>query len=53
MISFDFQPVLVGAALTPRLVDAPIVGRTISHVVYAIDRATIADGPLPAGRTAQ
>lgn len=36
----------IGGTLTPRLVDAPIEGRPVRHVVYAIDRLAFANGPL-------
>lgn len=36
----------IGGVLTPRIVDAPVEGRPTPHVVYAIDQAAFANGPL-------
>lgn len=36
----------IGGVLTPRRVDAEMAGGVVSHVVYAIDRAGFASGPL-------
>ncbi len=36
----------IGAALTDRIDEAEMAGRTVRHVVYAIDRAGFASGPL-------
>jgi len=38
----------IGARLTGRTLDVPMAGAMASHVVYAIDRADFASGPLRA-----
>lgn len=36
----------IGGVLTDRMVEATMAGRTVRHVVYAIDRDGFANGPL-------
>jgi N-acetyltransferase len=38
----------IGGRLTPRPYDAPMAGRSVRHVIYAIDRAGFEQGPLMA-----
>ncbi len=40
----------IGGTLIARRLDLPMSGQIIPHVVYAIDRAAFAAGPLMAGR---
>ena len=36
----------IGGRLTPRVLDAEMAGRTMRHVIYAIDAHDLAEGPL-------